>query len=47
MSLIISNAWGLRDGEWKGFATPEKLLLWGNAILILSWIVVGIANSMA
>lgn len=47
LSLIISNAWGLKDGEWKGFAAPKKLLLWGNIILILSWIVVGIANSMA
>ncbi|WP_150266904.1 L-rhamnose/proton symporter RhaT [Paenibacillus tepidiphilus] len=47
LSLIISNAWGLKDGEWKGFAAPKKLLLWGNVILILSWIVVGIANSMA
>ncbi|UQZ36010.1 rhamnose/proton symporter RhaT [Paenibacillus sp. PK3_47] len=47
LALIISNAWGLKDGEWKGFAAPKKLLLRGNAILILSWIVVGIANSMA
>ncbi|WP_310832580.1 L-rhamnose/proton symporter RhaT [Paenibacillus pedocola] len=47
LALIISNAWGLKDGEWKGFAAPKRLLLWGNAILILSWIVVGIANSMA
>ncbi|WP_151736174.1 L-rhamnose/proton symporter RhaT [Paenibacillus tengchongensis] len=47
LSLIISNAWGLKDGEWKGFAAPKKLLLWGNVVLILSWIVVGIANSMA
>ncbi|OKP96950.1 L-rhamnose/proton symporter RhaT [Paenibacillus sp. P46E] len=47
LSLIISNAWGLKDGEWMGFAAPKKLLLWGNIILILSWVVVGIANSMA
>lgn len=47
LSLIISNAWGLKDGEWKGFAAPKRLLLWGNVVLILSWIVVGIANSMS
>lgn len=47
LALIISNAWGLRDGEWKGFAGPKRLLLYGNVILILSWIVVGIANQMA
>lgn len=47
LALIISNAWGLKDGEWKGFPGPKKQLLIGNAILILSWIVVGIANSFA
>ncbi|GGG05512.1 sugar:proton symporter [Paenibacillus albidus] len=47
LSLIISNAWGLKDGEWRGFALPKKLLLWGNVILILSWVVVGVANSLA
>ncbi|WP_250637505.1 hypothetical protein [Paenibacillus yonginensis] len=47
LALIVSNAWGLKDGEWKGFAQPRKMLLTGNAILIVSWIVVGIANGLA
>ncbi|WP_334073226.1 MULTISPECIES: L-rhamnose/proton symporter RhaT [Paenibacillus] len=47
LALIVSNAWGLKDGEWKGFAGPKKWLLAGNVILIVSWIVVGISNSLA
>ncbi|SES97100.1 L-rhamnose/proton symporter RhaT [Paenibacillus sp. NFR01] len=47
LSLIISNAWGLKDGEWKGFTAPKKLLLQGNVVLIISWVIVGIANGMS
>ncbi|MDN4069368.1 L-rhamnose/proton symporter RhaT [Paenibacillus vini] len=47
LALIVSNAWGLKDGEWKGFAKSKNLLLKGNVILIASWIVVGIANGLA
>lgn len=47
LALIISNAWGLKDGEWRGFPEPKKQLMLGNGILIVSWIVVGIANSFA
>ncbi|WP_410769562.1 L-rhamnose/proton symporter RhaT [Fontibacillus sp. BL9] len=47
LALIVSNGWGLKDGEWKGFAGPKKWLLAGNVILIVSWIVVGISNALA
>ncbi|AWB44095.1 rhamnose/proton symporter RhaT [Paenibacillus sp. CAA11] len=47
LALIISNGWGLRDGEWKGFVKPKRWLLFGNVILIVSWVVVGLANQMA
>ncbi|WP_138494145.1 L-rhamnose/proton symporter RhaT [Paenibacillus pinistramenti] len=47
LALIVSNAWGLKDGEWKGFAEPKKMLLTGNFILIVSWVLVGIANGLA
>lgn len=47
LALIVSNVWGLIDGEWKGYGKPKQLLLIGNAILIVSWIVVGIANGLA
>lgn len=46
ISLVISNIWGLKDGEWKGFKKPMKVMMMGNGILILSLIVVGIANSL-
>ncbi|MGG0822161.1 L-rhamnose/proton symporter RhaT [Paenibacillus turicensis] len=47
LALIVSNVWGLLDGEWKGYDKPKRLLLVGNAFLIISWIIVGIANSLA
>jgi L-rhamnose-H+ transport protein len=47
LALIVSNVWGLLDGEWKGYDKPKRLLLIGNALLIISWIIVGIANSLA
>jgi L-rhamnose-H+ transport protein len=47
LALIVSNVWGLLDGEWKGYDKPKRLLLIGNAFLIISWIIVGIANSLA
>ncbi|GIO84166.1 sugar:proton symporter [Paenibacillus faecis] len=47
LALIVSNAWGLKDGEWRGFVRPKKWLLAGNAILIVSWIIVGISNGLA
>ncbi|BCN30037.1 L-rhamnose/proton symporter RhaT [Anaeromicropila herbilytica] len=46
LSLIISNGWGLLTGEWKGFIIPKKLLLYGNLILVVSFIIVGLANSL-
>ena len=46
LALIISNAWGLKDGEWTGFENPKKVLLFGNLILIISWVVIGYTNGM-
>jgi L-rhamnose-H+ transport protein len=45
LSLVISNIWGLITGEWKGFRHPTKILLYGNIILVISFVIVGIANS--
>lgn len=47
LALVISNFWGLKTGEWKGFAKPCKVMNVGNAILILSVIIVGYANSLS
>ena len=46
VALIISNVWGLKTGEWQGFQKPKKILLYGNFILIISWIIVGVANGL-
>ena len=47
LALVISNFWGLKTGEWKGFKKPCLVMNIGNAILIFSVIIVGYANSLA
>ena len=44
LALIISNLWGLRFGEWKGFTNAKRTLLVGNAILIFAWIFIALSN---
>ena len=44
LALIISNAWGVKTGEWKASHMGKRWLLFGNAILILSWVFVGLSN---
>jgi len=46
LALIISNLWGIRGGEWKGAEKPLRLLIVGDAILLISWILMGYANKM-
>jgi L-rhamnose-H+ transport protein len=46
LALIVSNLWGLRTGEWKGMVKPLKYLYAGNIILILSWVILGWANTL-
>ncbi|MCP1225832.1 L-rhamnose/proton symporter RhaT [Sebaldella sp. S0638] len=46
IALVIANAWGLKDGEWKGYPEAKKVMFIGNGILIISFIVLGIANGM-
>lgn len=47
LALIVANAWGFKDGEWKGYPKAKNVALIGNAIIIVSLVVVGIANGMA
>ncbi len=44
LSLIISNIWGYRSGEWKGAKQPFRLLLIGLAVLIVASVVLGFSN---
>lgn len=47
LALIVANLWGFKDGEWKGYPKAKNVALIGNAIIIVSLVVVGIANGMA
>lgn len=44
LALVVSNIWGLKDGEWTGYKKPKKVMLIANAILILSWVIIGMVN---
>lgn len=46
LALIISNLWGIRCGEWKGAKKGKKILLYGNLVLIISWVFIGISNAI-
>lgn len=40
LALMVSNFWGIKTGEWIGHPKEKKLLFIGDAILVLSWIVI-------
>jgi L-rhamnose-H+ transport protein len=44
LSLVISSMWGLKDGEWKGMVSPLRVLLIGDGVLLISWVILGYAN---
>lgn len=44
IALMVSNAWGIKTGEWKGKEKARKLLYLGNLVLLISWIFVGLSN---
>lgn len=46
LSLIVSNVWAYRAGEWKGASKPFQLLLLGLAVLILASVILGYANTV-
>ena len=45
LSLIVSNIWAYRSGEWKGAKKPFQLLLLGLAVLIMASVILGFANN--
>lgn len=47
LSLIVSNFWAHRAGEWKGAQKPFKLLLVGLLVLIISSVILGYSNSVS
>jgi L-rhamnose-H+ transport protein len=46
LALVISNGWGIGGGEWKGVPRAFTILMIGNVVLIISWIILGYANSL-
>ena len=46
LSLIISNFWAYRAGEWKNAKKPFNKLLLGLMVLIASAVVLGLGNSV-
>ena len=46
LSLLISNFWAYRAGEWKNAKGPFNKLLAGLVVLIISAIVLGLGNSV-
>ena len=46
LSLIISNYWAYRAGEWRNAKKPFNLLLMGLVILILSATVLGFGSTV-
>lgn len=46
LSLIVSNIWAYKAGEWNNAKKPFKLLLLGLAVLILASLVLGYSNSL-
>lgn len=46
LSLIISNIWAYRSGEWEGAKKPFQLLMAGLAVLILASFVLGYSNTI-
>ena len=46
LALIVSNAWALYAGEWKGAPGPFRVMLAGVAVLILACVLLGYSNSL-
>ncbi len=46
LSLIVSNIWAYRSGEWKGAKKPFQLLMTGLSLLILASIILGYSNTI-
>ena len=46
LALIVANAWGFKDGEWKGFIKPRNVALVGNLVIIIALVILGVTNVM-
>jgi L-rhamnose-H+ transport protein len=46
LSLIFSNFWAIRAGEWKGLKKPMRIMFGGIAVLIIATVILAYANMM-
>lgn len=46
LSLIISNIWAYREGEWKNVKVPFRLMLVGLTTIIIACIILGYSNGL-
>ena len=46
LSLIISNVWAYRAGEWSNAKKPLRIMIMGLAIIIFACIILGYSNSL-
>jgi len=47
LSLIISNIWAYREGEWNNVKVPFRIMLAGLATIIVACIILGYSNSLS
>lgn len=46
LSLIISNIWAYREGEWKNVKVPFRIMIAGLAVIIVACMILGYSNSL-
>lgn len=46
LSLIISNIWAYREGEWNDVKVPFRIMLAGLATIILACVILGYSNGL-
>jgi L-rhamnose-H+ transport protein len=46
LSLIVSNFWAYKAGEWQNAKKPFNLLLMGLVVLVLASVVLGYSNTV-
>ncbi|MCI1930763.1 MAG: rhamnose/proton symporter RhaT [Clostridia bacterium] len=46
LALIIANIWGFLDKEWKGYKKAKNVAIFGNVIILIALVIVGVSNGL-